>query len=254
MEAPAPANGEVDDPFSTPAEEFEDGSHRNSEGDAAAEPATSLEEKFSAVSLSQDLDANGQSAGAAPVGSPGYQNGSLQHAESQASELPPSDVRIDSDAFFQDEDAPGTFTLDDASPPLSPTAPEPSMQADSSSLQAGDDRAAQDREDEAIQARLRATLGAPPQAPPDAAPSLSERPMSPPRGAAPRIPLPPPGVEPEEFKGLLFYDGRDNVNRPVVVINARADAMLQPKMRTQAMNYMKARLEPIVREGAASAL
>ena len=35
------------------------------------------------------------------------------------------------------------------------------------------------------------------------------------------------------LQGLLFYDGRDNVNRPVVVINARADAMLQPKMRTQ---------------------
>jgi hypothetical protein len=36
------------------------------------------------------------------------------------------------------------------------------------------------------------------------------------------------------------------VGRPVVVVNARADAMLQPKLRNRAMDYMKRRLEPIV--------
>lgn len=47
-------------------------------------------------------------------------------------------------------------------------------------------------------------------------------------------------------QGLLYYDGIDSVGRPVVVVNARADAMLQPKLRNQAMDYMKRRLEPIV--------
>lgn len=36
------------------------------------------------------------------------------------------------------------------------------------------------------------------------------------------------------------------MGRPVVVVNARADAMLQPKLRNRAMEYMKRRLEPIV--------
>ena len=36
------------------------------------------------------------------------------------------------------------------------------------------------------------------------------------------------------------------MGRPVVVVNARADAMLQPKLRNKAMDYMKAHLEPIV--------
>ena len=47
-------------------------------------------------------------------------------------------------------------------------------------------------------------------------------------------------------QGLLYYDGIDSVGRPVVVVNARADAMLQPKLRNRAMEYMKRRLEPIV--------
>lgn len=34
-------------------------------------------------------------------------------------------------------------------------------------------------------------------------------------------------------QGLLFYDGMDNVGRPVVVINARAEAMLQAKLRSK---------------------
>ncbi len=44
----------------------------------------------------------------------------------------------------------------------------------------------------------------------------------------------------------MYYDGIDSVGRPVVVVNARADAMLQPKLRNRAMEYMKRRLEPIV--------
>lgn len=48
------------------------------------------------------------------------------------------------------------------------------------------------------------------------------------------------------LQGLLYYDGIDSVGRPIVVVNARADAMLQPKLRNRAMEYMKRRLEPIV--------
>lgn len=62
-------------------------------------------------------------------------------------------------------------------------------------------RAAQDLEDEEIQRRLQATREA---AAADAARSVSppvhNRPMSPPPGSAPRSPLPPPGVEPPEFR------------------------------------------------------
>lgn len=47
-------------------------------------------------------------------------------------------------------------------------------------------------------------------------------------------------------QGLLYYDGIDSVGRPIVVVNARADAMTNPKLRNSAMAYMKQRLEPIV--------
>lgn len=55
MEAPAPAGGEVDDPFSS------------AERISAPETATSLETKFSAVSLSQDLDGNRSARSPAPA-------------------------------------------------------------------------------------------------------------------------------------------------------------------------------------------
>lgn len=67
-------------------------------------------------------------------------------------------------------------------------------------MQAAEERAVQNRRDEEIQVRLKATLGGSREGSPGAAPPLSERPMSPPRGAAPRIALPPPGIEPDEFK------------------------------------------------------
>lgn len=64
------------------------------------------------------------------------------------------------------------------------------------------ERAAQDREDEEIQQRLQQQREA---AKADAAarsvsPPVYNRPMSPPPGSAPRTPLPPPGVEPPEFR------------------------------------------------------
>lgn len=40
------------------------------------------------------------------------------------------------DSFEQDDDGPGTYTLDDASPPLSPAAPETKMAASPASMQA----------------------------------------------------------------------------------------------------------------------
>jgi hypothetical protein len=75
-----------------------------------------------------------------------------------------------------------------------PCNPPPSAQVDA-------ERAAQDREDEEIQRRLQQQREA---AKVDAARSVSppvyNRPMSPPPGSAPRTPLPPPGVEPPEFR------------------------------------------------------
>jgi hypothetical protein len=69
-------------------------------------------------------------------------------------------------------------------------------------LQLDAERAAQDREDEEIQQRLQQQREA---AKADAAarsvsPPVYNRPMSPPPGSAPRTPLPPPGVEPPEFR------------------------------------------------------
>lgn len=51
--------------------------------------------------------------------------------------------------------------------------------------------------------------------------------------------------EPEEFKGMLFHDGVDSQGRPVIVVNTDAVGTAR-KARSQALQYMLHRLEPIV--------
>ncbi|DBA82124.1 TPA: hypothetical protein ACH3X1_007113 [Trebouxia sp. C0004] len=54
--------------------------------------------------------------------------------------------------------------------------------------------------------------------------------------------------EPEEFKGMLFHDGVDSQGRPVIVVNTDAVGTAR-KARSQALQYMLHRLEPIVTQG-----
>ncbi|KAG7672522.1 hypothetical protein Ndes2437B_g02488 [Nannochloris sp. 'desiccata'] len=55
------------------------------------------------------------------------------------------------------------------------------------------------------------------------------------------------GAEWEEtFKGLLYSDGVDALGRPVVVLNADA---VPPRMKSAALTYVKAHLEPLVNSG-----
>lgn len=51
--------------------------------------------------------------------------------------------------------------------------------------------------------------------------------------------------EPEEFKGMLYHDGVDSQGRPVIVVNTDAVGTGR-KARSQAMQHMLHRLEPIV--------
>ncbi len=51
--------------------------------------------------------------------------------------------------------------------------------------------------------------------------------------------------EPDEFKGMLFHDGVDSQGRPVIVVNTDAVGTAR-KARSQALQYMLHRLEPIV--------
>ncbi len=51
--------------------------------------------------------------------------------------------------------------------------------------------------------------------------------------------------EPQEFKGMLFHDGVDSQGRPVIVVNTDAVGTAR-KARSQALQYMLHRLEPIV--------
>lgn len=51
--------------------------------------------------------------------------------------------------------------------------------------------------------------------------------------------------EPDEFKGMLFHDGVDSQGRPVIVVNTDAVGAAR-KARSQALQYMLHRLEPIV--------
>ena len=55
----------------------------------------------------------------------------------------------------------------------------------------------------------------------------------------------PEAFEPEEFQGMLFHDGVDSQGRPVIVVNTDAVGTGR-KARSQAMQYMLHRLEPIV--------
>lgn len=50
----------------------------------------------------------------------------------------------------------------------------------------------------------------------------------------------------ETFKGLLYSDGVDALGRPVVVLNADA---VPPRMKSSALTYVKAHLEPLVNSG-----
>ncbi|KAL0049226.1 hypothetical protein WJX82_009144 [Trebouxia sp. C0006] len=54
--------------------------------------------------------------------------------------------------------------------------------------------------------------------------------------------------EPDEFKGMLFHDGVDSQGRPVIVVNTDAVGTAR-KARSQALQYMLHRLEPIVTQG-----
>lgn len=54
--------------------------------------------------------------------------------------------------------------------------------------------------------------------------------------------------EPDEFKGMLFHDGVDSQGRPVIVVNTDAVGTAR-KARSQAVQYMLHRLEPIVTQG-----
>jgi hypothetical protein len=65
-----------------------------------------------------------------------------------------------------------------------------------------------------------------------------------PAGPPPRVDL---GPEWEgAFQGLLYTDGIDALGRPVVVLNADA---VPPRMRSSAVAYVKAHLEPLVNAG-----
>jgi Divergent CRAL/TRIO domain len=65
--------------------------------------------------------------------------------------------------------------------------------------------------------------------------------------AAPPAPKVNLGPEWEEtFKGLLYSDGVDALGRPVVVLNADA---VPPRMKSSALTYVKAHLEPLVNSG-----
>lgn len=55
----------------------------------------------------------------------------------------------------------------------------------------------------------------------------------------------PDAFEPEEFKGMLFHDGVDSQGRPVIVVNTDAVGTTR-QARSQALQYMLHRLEPIV--------
>ena len=53
-----------------------------------------------------------------------------------------------------------------------------------------------------------------------------------------------PVSEPDEYKGLVYYDGVDSLGRPVVIVNA--DALPRSASRKAAVHYLLQRLEPIV--------
>lgn len=55
----------------------------------------------------------------------------------------------------------------------------------------------------------------------------------------------PDAFEPEEFRGMLFHDGVDSQGRPVIVVNTDAVGTTR-QARSQALQYMLHRLEPIV--------
>lgn len=231
---------------------------------AETDSVAGVNQQLTDISLSQDLDSDSGAAEAAAVSLPaetadvsqlGASHVPLQQSPSLDEPLPASTARINSDAFFQEDEDEAKFTLDEGETPpqASPVAPPPVAAV----IQTDAEREAQDREDEAIQQRLRrqreeaaaAAAASAADASRSVSPPVHNRPMSPPPGSAPRSPLPPPGIEPPEFRGLLYFDGIDTVGRPIVVVNARADAMLQPKLRNRAMEYMKRRLEPIVYQG-----
>lgn len=54
----------------------------------------------------------------------------------------------------------------------------------------------------------------------------------------------PAPAEPEEYRGLVYYDGVDSLGRPVVIVNA--DALPRSASRKAAVTYLLQRLEPIV--------
>ena len=55
----------------------------------------------------------------------------------------------------------------------------------------------------------------------------------------------PEAFEPDEFKGMLFHDGVDSQGRPVIIVNTDAVGTAR-NSRSQALQYMLHRLEPIV--------
>lgn len=215
-------------------------------GHPDVEPRINAE--FSNISLNQKIE--GQSspkmddeAGRDPPGS------TLKApADVEASQLPSTHARIPSLGFFQDEDddTEGKFTLDDGE-----MSPQPSFtEGRFDSAQALPVAVALDNDENGVLPMNPDGNRAQDETLPSNPPPQSAGPPSPAKSAhLDPLPMPPPGIEPEEFKGLLFYDGMDNKGRPVVVINVRAEAMLQAKLRSKAMAYMTARLEPIVRQG-----
>jgi hypothetical protein len=47
-------------------------------------------------------------------------------------------------------------------------------------------------------------------------------------------------------QGLLHFDGIDSMGRPIIIVNARAAAASDIRLRPLAVKYMMQRLDPIV--------
>ena len=48
------------------------------------------------------------------------------------------------------------------------------------------------------------------------------------------------------WQGLLHFDGIDSMGRPIIIVNARAAAASDIRLRPLAVKYMMQRLDPIV--------
>ena len=55
-----------------------------------------------------------------------------------------------------------------------------------------------------------------------------------------------PSFRVAEWQGLLHFDGIDSMGRPIIIVNARAAAASDIRLRPLAVKYMMQRLDPIV--------